>query len=79
MGKSRQGKPKGGRPPQRRGKGGVGPGPGYKPNPNTGGSSHKSSFASPEMVKAVYITAAIPVLAILFVVGYFGYHAVVGA
>lgn len=38
MGKKR---PNGGRPPGRRGRGGVGPGPGYKPNPNTGGSKHK--------------------------------------
>jgi hypothetical protein len=37
MGKNR---PKGGRPPGRRGRGGVGPGPGYKPNPNTGGTKH---------------------------------------
>jgi hypothetical protein len=37
MGKTR---PSGGRPPGRRGKGGVGPGPGYRPNPNTGGTRH---------------------------------------
>lgn len=34
-------KPSKGRPPGRRGKGGKGPGPGYVPNPNTGGTKHK--------------------------------------
>ena len=33
-------RPARGRPPGRRGRGGVGPGPGYKPNPNTGGTTH---------------------------------------
>ena len=37
MGKSR---PKGKGPKGRRGRGGVGPGPAYRPNPNTGGTRH---------------------------------------
>lgn len=50
-------------------------------NPYRGGGGSgkkppgKSSFASPEMVKAAYITAAIPAVAILSIAGYFGYHA----
>lgn len=42
MAKSRQGKPKGGRPPGRRGKGGIGPGPGYRPGGGSGGTTHGS-------------------------------------
>lgn len=38
MAKSR---PKGGRPPGRRGRGGIGPGPGYKPGGTGKGTSHK--------------------------------------
>jgi hypothetical protein len=34
-------RPKSGRPPGRRGKGGTGPGPAYRPNPNTGGTRHE--------------------------------------
>lgn len=38
---------------------------------NSRGGGGKSSFASPEMIRPVLLIAAIPVLAVLFVVGYF--------
>ena len=62
MGKNR---PKPSRPPGRRGRGGIGPGPGYKPNPNTGGTRHKSSSVegSP-IIRVVWAVAAIAVLLI---------------
>lgn len=44
MGKAR---PASGRPPRRRGKGGIGPGPGYRPNPNTGGTKHGNGDCCP--------------------------------
>lgn len=45
-------RPAGGRPPSRRGRGGVGPGPAYRPNPNTGGTKHTGGDCCP-MVAAV--------------------------
>jgi hypothetical protein len=48
MGNSR---PKGGRPPGRRGKGGVGPGPGYKTSGTGKGTKHNGNCCS--MVAAV--------------------------
>lgn len=40
------------------------------------GTNHKSSFASQEMIKAVYLTACIPLAVVLYVVGYFAVPAV---
>jgi len=45
-------KPKGGRPPGRRGKAGVGPGPAYRPSTSGGGTTHKGGGCCP-MVAAV--------------------------
>jgi hypothetical protein len=39
-------RPPAGRPPNRRGRGGVGPGPAYRPSSTGGGTSHRSSFAA---------------------------------
>lgn len=43
MAKKKQGRPAGGRPPGRRGKGGTGPGPAYRPGRSGKGTKHKSS------------------------------------
>lgn len=40
-------RPGSGRPPNRRGRGGVGPGPGYRPNPYTGGKKAGGYSAVP--------------------------------
>lgn len=48
-GKSR---PAGGRPPGRRGKAGIGPGPAYRPSGTGGGTTHKGDGCCP-MVAAV--------------------------
>lgn len=42
--------PKGGRPPGRRGRGGVGPGPGYRPGGGGGGTKHGGSTGTRAMV-----------------------------
>lgn len=62
MAKSR---PPSGRPPGRRGKGGTGPGPGYRPNPNTGGTRHKSSSTARGPVAGIVF--AVCAMAVLFV------------
>lgn len=67
MGKPRQSRPKGGRPHGRRGKsGGIGPGPAYRPNPNTGGSTHKksSSVEGTPIMTLVYGVGAFVVLTV---------------
>lgn len=53
-------RPSGGRPPGRRGKGGVGPGPGYRSGGTGKGTSHKSSS-----------TARGPVAGIVFALSFF--------
>lgn len=53
MAKSR---PPAGRPPGRRGRGGVGPGPGYRPGGTGKGTSHKGGDCCP-MVAAVWALA----------------------
>ena len=57
-------RPKGGRPPRRRGRGGVGPGPAYRPSSSGGGTRHKSS-----MVASPVVTVA---AVVLFLVGPLG-------
>lgn len=71
MAKSRPG---GGRPPNRRGKGGIGPGPGYRPGSTGGGTRHKSSSVegSP-IIRVVYALAAFVVLTGGSVAGYLLY------
>lgn len=44
---------------------------GKRGNAGSRGGGGKSSFASPEMIKAVYLVAAIPAVAVLMVFGYF--------
>jgi hypothetical protein len=54
-----------GRPPGRRGKGGTGPGPAYRPNTNTGGTRHKSSSVEgTPIITVVYALAAFVVLTV---------------
>jgi hypothetical protein len=48
-------RPAGGRPPSRRGRGGVGPGPGYRPNPNTGGTRHTGNCMTAKVVGAAIL------------------------
>lgn len=62
MAKSR---PAGGRPPRRRGRGGVGPGPGYRTSGTGKGSTHKSSSVEgTPIITVVYAIAAFVVLTI---------------
>jgi len=51
MAKKRQSRPPAGRPPGRRGKGGVGPGPAYRPSSSGGGTTHNGNCCP--MVAAV--------------------------
>lgn len=73
-------KPKGGRPPGRRGKGGVGPGPGYRPGSGGGGTRHgggtrpKGSSGSATR-SIVIIMASIYGAAALAILGALGYLA----
>lgn len=59
-------RPSGGRPPGRRGGGGIGPGPGYRPGPPRGGKPKggmggKSSFATiPQQAFAAALFLALP-------------------
>jgi hypothetical protein len=50
MGKTR---PPAGRPPGRRGKGGTGPGPAYRPNPHTGGTKHNDCCPMVAAIRSV--------------------------
>lgn len=65
MGKKGNARPGGGRPPGRRGKAGVGPGPGYRPG-NPRGNKAKggaSGVATPPIVGIAFaIFIAVPVL-----------------
>lgn len=47
-------RPAGGRPPGRRGRGGVGPGPAYRPGGGGGGTTHKSGAAHMSLVILSY-------------------------
>lgn len=64
-------RPPGGRPPNQRGRGGIGPGPAYRPSSTGGGSKHKSSSVegSP-IIRVVYALAAFVALTGGSVVGY---------
>lgn len=56
-------RPAGGRPPGRRGRGGVGPGPGYKTSGRGKGTSHKSSSSARGPVAGiVYAVCALALL-----------------
>lgn len=62
-------RPKGGRPPQRRGRGGVGPGPAYRPSSSGGGTRHKSSaVASPVVTVGAFALFLVGPLSLLGVV-----------
>lgn len=64
-------RPGGGRPPGRRGRSGVGPGPGYRAPGHGKGSTHKSSSVEgTPMIGLVYGIAAAVVLTMGSVVGY---------
>lgn len=65
-------RPQGGRPGGRKGKAGVGPGPGYKPGSSGGGTRHNSgtSTGSRAMALAAAALFGIPFLAFLAAVGY---------
>lgn len=65
MAKPRQGRPSGGRPPGRRGKGGIGPGPGYRPGGGGGGTKHGSSTGTRAMAWAAVGIFGLPFLAAL--------------
>lgn len=58
-------RPAGGRPPSRRGKGGVGPGPAYRPSSSGGGTRHKSSSVEgTPIITVVYGIAAFVVVTV---------------
>lgn len=59
MGSSRPG---GGRPPGRRGRGGVGPGPGYRPGGGGGGTKHGSSSGTRAMAVVSALIFGVPAL-----------------
>lgn len=64
-------RPGGGRPPGRRGKAGVGPGPGYRPGGGGGGTGHKSSSATHRQALAAAAGfIVIPALVVLGIVSY---------
>lgn len=67
MGKTRPG---GGRPPGRRGKGGVGPGPGYRPGGTGKGTRHKSSSVEGTPIIRVVYAIALGVVGTIAFVGY---------
>lgn len=62
--------PKGGRPPGRRGRGGVGPGPGYRPGGGGGGTKHGSSSGTRAMVWIAAAIFSVPTLGFIGAVGY---------
>lgn len=55
-------RPGGGRPPGRRGRGGVGPGPGYRPGGGGGGTKHGSSSGTRAMAWAAGVIFGVPAL-----------------
>lgn len=59
MAKSR---PAGGRPPRRRGRGGIGPGPGYRPGGTGKGTRHKSSSVEGNPIITVVYGIAVAVV-----------------
>jgi hypothetical protein len=65
-------RPGGGRPPGRRGKGGIGPGPGYKPGKGGGGTRHTSgsSTGSKAMMWVSVALFGVPFALFLAAVGY---------
>lgn len=69
-------RPKGGRPPNRRGRGGIGPGPGYRAPGHGKGSTHKPSFGSaPQSVVVLFSVMFIGGPAALVIgVGWFLLH-----
>lgn len=71
-----KGHPPGGRPRGRSGGAGTGPRGPVKSGGTGKGTGHKSSFASEEMIKAVYLTALIPLAVVLYVTGYFLHYVV---
>lgn len=68
MGKGARG-PKGGRPGGRKGKGGIGPGPGYKPSSTGGGTRHQPGTSSSGCAVMAVTLATVPVVT-LAAVGY---------
>lgn len=66
-----KGRPAGGRPPGRRGKGGVGPGPGYRTSGTGKGTSHKSSSSATVPILGIaFALISVPMLIGLYVLGY---------
>jgi hypothetical protein len=65
-------RPKGGRPPGRRGRAGTGPGPAYRPSSSGGGTSHKSSSSAtnPQLAIVYSIFIGMPVGVVLFLGAY---------
>lgn len=64
-------RPKGGRPPGRRGRGGVGPGPGYRSGGKGGGTKHGGSGGAART--HVWLAWALLVLPVLVFAGALGY------
>lgn len=65
-------RPPAGRPPRRRGRGGIGPGPAYRPSRSGGGTRHKSSSVEgTPIITVVYALAAFVVAVVGGVTAFF--------